>query len=534
VSLKIDIRYDGVNARQPRARTVTARVVIIGAGVGGLSAAIALAARGLEVTVVERHAWPGGKLREVQVGTSAIDCGPTVLTLRNVFDELFDEAGAQLDDYVTLQPAEILARHAWGPEQHLDLFADTERSATAIGQLAGAAAARGYRRFAAAAARLYATLEMPFLRAPRPRNALALASAVGARGLLELGRGSPFRSLWDVLGDYFADARLRQLFARYATYCGSSPFAAPATLIVVAHVEQRGVWLVAGGMARLAEALARLAARLGVELRYGNPAVEVTTEHDRVAGVTLADGERLRTTAVVANVDVAALAAGELGPAAQRAVAAAFVEPRSLSALTWSVEGNAGDWPLSRHNVFFSADYRREFIELFAEHRCPREPTVYVCAQDRAASAAPATRAARAERLFVLINAPAASHGRLDEGEIERCRASTWLQLQRCGLHLTNAAAPLTTTPADFARLFPKTNGALYGGASHGWRASFRRPTAATRLPGLYLAGGSTHPGPGLPLAALSGRIAAALVLAQSASTRPLRRTATHGGTSMR
>ena len=232
----------------------TCRVAVIGAGVGGLAAALALAAHGLEVVVLERAAAPGGKMREIALGDARLDAGPTVFTMRWVLEEIFAEAGAALDAHLALRPAAVLARHAWdGDGGRLDLHADPARSAEAIGEFAGPAEARGYLAFCDRARRIYATLERPFIRAPRP-SMLSLITAAWPAGLAELWGVSPFATLWKALGDHFRDARLRQLFGRYATYCGSSPFLAPATLMLIAHVEQQGVWLVEGGMHRVARA----------------------------------------------------------------------------------------------------------------------------------------------------------------------------------------------------------------------------------------------------------------------------------------
>lgn len=509
----------------------THHAVILGAGVGGLAAAIDLAARGLAVTVVERAAGPGGKMRGVEIGGRSLDAGPTVLTLRAVFDQLFDDAGASLDDHVTLRPLTVLARHAWSDSERLDLFADPQQSASAIGDFAGAAAARGFEEFCAQARRIFDTLDLSFMRTQRP-DPVSLAIAVAPQGLRKLWGISPFTTLWQALGRYFHDPRLRQLFGRYATYCGSSPFAAPATLMLVAHAEQMGVWTVDGGMHRLAEAMARLAAARGVSLRYGAEVAEVLVSRGRACGVRLASNEHLIADAVICNADVAALPAGLLGCKAEHAVAKMPAKARSLSAVTWTMNAAAQGFPLHRHNVFFSRDYPAEFDQL-GHGRLPRDPTVYVCAQDRddSASAPPGP-----ERLLCLVNAPPTGDAEsFDAAEIDQCRETTFRRLQACGLRLAcDPSATMVTTPADFHRLYPATGGALYGRASHGWLASFQRPAARSRLPGLYLAGGSTHPGPGVPMAAISGRLAARCVIADLGSTRSSRATAMRGGTSMR
>lgn len=508
------------------------RVVIVGAGIGGLVCAALLAAHGLDVTVVEKESEPGGKMRRVAIDGAAIDAGPTVFTLRDVFESVFAAAGASLDDHVVMRRADTLARHAWAGDRRLDLFSDVDRSAEAIGDFAGAEEARRFRAFCARARRVYATLDRPFMRSA-PAGVLGLVGRVGLAGLPDLARIAPFTSLWRALGDHFHDPRLRQLFGRYATYCGSSPFLAPATLMLVAHVEQEGVWLVEGGMHRLAQALADVTARSGGILRYGVAATEVCVDGGRVAGVDLATGERLEADTVVVNADVSAIAEGLLGDAIAHATARVPLSQRSLSAVTWTLLAETSGFPLLRHNVFFSNDYPGEFDDLTRHRRLPRRPTVYVCAQDRGDRD---SGLAGPERLLCLVNAPPTGDDpRFDASEIMQCEELTFAHLRRCGLRVDRRTdRTIATTPADFARMFPATGGALYGRASHGWMASFRRPGARTAIPGLYLAGGSTHPGPGVPMVALSGQQAAISVMTDRASTRQFLPAATPGGMSMR
>ena len=488
------------------------RVVVVGAGIGGLAAALDLAARGIEVLVFERASTPGGKMREIAVGKVRIDAGPTVLTMRWVFEELFAAAGASLGDHLTLRPAEVLARHAWSDTESLDLFADVARSADAIGTFAGLAEARAFREFTERAGNVYRTLERLFIRSSRP-SPLGLVRAAGLRGLGELWRISPFTTLWRALGQHFRDPRLQQLFGRYATYCGSSPFLAPATLMLVAHVEQAGVWLVDGGMHRIACALESLAQTRGARFRYDAEVTEVIERGGRATGVRLFTGERIDADAVIINADVAAVARGRFGTPVSRVTPPTPHDARSLSAVTWNLVARTEGFPLLRHTVFFSRDYPAEFEDILRHDRIPSEPTVYVCAQDRDDRGD--TRPSGPERLLCLVNAPASGDTRaFDAAEIARCEARAFALLERCGLQVERSPGQcVVTTPADFERLFPSTGGALYGRASHGWTASFQRPNARSLMEGLYHAGGSVHPGPGVPMAALSGRLAARALL---------------------
>ncbi len=499
-------------------------VVVVGAGVGGLAAAIDLARGGADVLVVEKATAPGGKMRHIEVDGMAIDAGPTVFTMRWVFDSLFADAGRRLQDFVTLRPAEILARHAWRPGAHqgahqgahpgarqggrLDLFADIERSADAIATFAGPRDAQGYRDFCARAADVYRTLREPFMASQLP-SPVELVRRVGLSRLDAMWRTAPLRTFWSALGQHFHDPRLRQLFGRYATYVGSSPFLAPATLMLVAHVEQDGVWLVEGGMRRVADALCALGTSLGARYRFGAEVREILVEKGRAAGVVLATGERIAADSVVFNGDAAALSRGLLGGAVTGAVPVADARRRSLSAVTWCMRARAHGFPLLHHNVFFAEDYAAEFSAVFRDRGITQWPTVYVCAQDRGAAERQAAGAV--ERFLVLINAPA-------DGDTREFNAVDYAPrvfglLRDCGLDLEPAGEGVATTPDGFEKLFPASGGALYGRANHGAMASFRRPGAKSRIPGLYLAGGSVHPGAGIPMAAMSGRLAAARLL---------------------
>ena len=204
------------------------RVVVVGAGMAGLVSALRLAHAGLDVTVVEAAAGPGGKVRQLEVDGAAIDSGPTVFTMRWVFDQILDAVGTSLDAELRIQPLAVLARHWWEDGSTLDLHADARRSRDAVARFAGAAEAQRFDAFCAQARTVYRTLEGPYMRQRLP-GMVGLSASLGLRGMGVLAGLGPMRSLWHSLGRHFHDPRMRQLFGRYATYTGSSPWAAPAT-----------------------------------------------------------------------------------------------------------------------------------------------------------------------------------------------------------------------------------------------------------------------------------------------------------------
>ncbi len=494
--------------------------VVIGAGVAGLAMAIRLASMGVRVTLLERHAHIGGKIRTTPSSAGPVDAGPTVLTMRQVFDDLFQTAGARLDDYVKLIPQHILARHFWDDGSQLDLYADAEDSVAAVTQFAGSKAGHEFRAFKNRAAKLFEAFDAPMMRSAEPKLAALTKHVMRNPHLVR--HMAPLSSLAGMLKKQFSDPRLRQLFGRYATYVGGVPHLSPAVLALIWHAEASGVWAVKGGMHMLAKALYDLALRLGVQIETGAHVQSIEVQGAAVQSVLLKNGTRLRAPIVVHAGDPRALAAGALGVTVSSVAVETLRAKRSLSARVHSFAAVASGPDLAHHNVFFAHTPNSEFPEL-VKGRIPSDPTLYLCAQ---------TGANGMERFEIIANAPA-DPSQLSEKDLDTWHLMIMKRMKQFGVTFDPMPTPQSvTTPRMFNTLFPETLGALYGQSPHGMMAAFQRPTARSGIAGLYLCGGGTHPGAGVPMATLSAQHAAEAIWKDRISTSPSAQTAMRGGMS--
>lgn len=503
---------------------MSGRVVIVGAGIGGLAAALRLAHAGCAVTVIEAQGGPGGKMRTVASVAGAVDAGPTVLTMLPVFGELFADVAEDIAAHLTLTPLTILARHFWQDGARLDLMADPEHSAANIGTAFGARAVADFRAFRARARRLFDAFDAPMMQAAQPSQAALTARVLRQPRLI--ADMAPHRSLAGMLKGAFRDPHLAQLFGRYATYVGGNPFRAPALLALIAESESRGVWAVQGGMHRLAQVIEGLARARAAQFHYATRAQRIEVQGGQAAAVQTTAG-RFAADAVLFNGDPRALATGLLGDAARRAVPQVSHAPRSLSAYVHAFAAMPQGVDLAYHNVFFGPSPGAEFGPL-DQGRRPEQATLYLCAQDRAAAAPTGP-----ERFEIILNGPPTGDRPEPEKDSATCQTQVFARLAQFGL--TFAPQPglaSLTTPHGFARLFPASQGSLYGQSPHGLTAALRRPTARTPVAGLYLAGGGTHPGAGVPMATLSARHAAAAIMSDLALRLTSRPTAMPGGMS--
>lgn len=483
-------------------------VVVIGGGIGGLSTAITLAAQGIRVALYEQQESVGGKMSQIVRDGYRWDTGPSVITMRHVFARLFAQAGRRLEDYLDLVPVDPLTRYFYPDGVALDVSRDWPEFAAALEQLAPDDVA-GYLRFLAYAADIHRVTGPVFIYDQPPT--LGSFLRVPPTDMLRVDAWS---TMHQAISRHVRSPHLRQLLGRFATYVGASPYQAPATLSVVAHVELTGgVWYPRGGIYQIAEAMRRLALELGVSIHNGRGVARILTEAQRAVGIALENGETVPATAVVANVDVATVYKTLLAPTdvPTGVVASLTRQETSCSGFILLLGIKRQHARLAHHNIFFSADYPGEFRDIFSHGRPPQDPTIYVAITSKSD---PDHAPEGHENWFILVNAPAAD-GRFDwTTQASAYRDHVLAVLARHGYDIRNdIASEVCWTPLDIAARTGAWRGALYGISSNNALNAFRRPhNRCPHLAGLYFAGGTTHPGGGVPMVTLSGMVAADLV----------------------
>lgn len=505
------------------------RVVVVGGGLAGLAAAVELACRGVAVTLVERNRHLGGKMNVLSDGGFTFDMGPTILTMPQVVRGIIERSGRRVADYIDLVRLDPQWRCFYEDGLRLDLLQDPTKMALEIERVTGMAGEGArYRRFIDFSRRMMRLSEKVFfykdlggmldlMRRPPPRDPEILRDVLAMR---------LYSTVAGTAHGYLREPHLRQLVEHFLQYVGSSPFMAPAilTLIAAAQVDH-GCWYAMGGTRTVARALERILREEGGEILVGTGVSRLVTEGRRVRGVELDDGRALFADAVVSNCDVQRtyrdLGGDDRSVGEQRRIARRY-RPACSGVVLYLGLSRRYDH-LLHHNFIFSGDSRREFEDIYERGIPARDPTLYVCAPSRTdETQAPAGK----EALYVLIHTPFQRGGQRWEGAgglLESYRPVIIDKLKRHGMGDLERVIEVehALTPASIDRMYNAEGGAIYGLASHGRLNGGFKPSNRSRTwKGLYLAGGSVNPGPGVPMVLMSG-VTAATAVAEDLAIAP-------------
>lgn len=484
------------------------KAAIIGGGLGGLSAAIYARLEGLEVDLYEAHSETGGKAASIEMEGFRFDTGPSLLTMPFVLEELFSAAKRNMSDYLELTRLEESCRYFYPDGSIIQANEDRDVFGTSLEQ-ATIDTRDSLFRYLDYSKTIYDLTANLFLYHDF-HEMDTFREHADLETLKNLGSIDMFRTVHGANRSFFNDQKTIQFFDRYATFNGSSPFKAPATLNIIPHVEYTlGSFVPRGGIIQIPRALDRLARELGVNIYTSTRVNAVNLEKKKVRGIQV-NGEDRDYDLVISNVDVNVLYRDLLKDTRSRdARRYRKLEPSS-SALVflWGIDRINED--LATHNIFFSTDYTREFKELFNKKICPHDPTVYVYTSSRFNSQdAPREK----ENWFVMINSPH-DNGQDWEYEKKESRNRVLSRLKTAGFNIEqHICCEHTITPVDIEKRTSSFRGSLYGISSNTKAAAFlRQRNRSLRYPGLFFTGGSAHPGGGIPLVILSGKIAVDLV----------------------
>jgi phytoene desaturase len=489
-------------------------VIVIGAGLGGLSAAIRLAKSGFSVRVLEKNTNVGGKVNFVEERGYKFDTGASLLTMRHVLEDLFKAVGRRIEDYLEIVSCEPLCRYRWVDETVFDASADLRKTESEIEKIS-LPDVENFRRYLADARCKYEVSERTFL----AHSLNDLPRLLRPKYLKDLLAISSTQTLDRYNKKYFKSPKLQQLFNRFATYNGSSPYLTPATFALIPYVEfGLGVWYVRGGMYLIPKALEKLADELNVKIKTDCAVEKIVVENKKAVGVRLKTGEILPSDFVITNADAIETYRNLIDAPNRKSFPDKKldkIEP-SCSGFVILLGVRKKLDSLAHHNILFSNDYRAEFDAIFKQKRPAQDPTVYVCAASRTDE----TQAPEGcENLFVLVNAPYTSEQTDWQTEAKSYRDLVLKKLENFGLKDLEKLIEFEQiiTPEDFEKKYNANRGSIYGVSSNGVFSAFLRPPNKSKdIENLYFTGGATHPGGGIPLVLLSGKFAADLILRKS------------------
>ncbi|MFN0055878.1 MAG: phytoene desaturase family protein [Planctomycetales bacterium] len=490
------------------------RIGIIGGGLGGLSAACTLAARGHAVVLFEHNDWLGGKAAVLQRDGFRFDMGPTILMLPSVLRRIFAEAGRSLDEALDLIRLDPQWRCFFDDGSQLDLVSQTDEMEMRLERFTqGTAASAGYRKFLGVARRMHDVSERFFFwkSVGSVRDTLTPRQMLSWKVLRDVANLRFGRSVAGLVRSNIPDARVAQMVDHFTQYVGSAPEASPAVLCGIAHMQtSEGIWYPRGGTRAIPESLVRLATELGVEFRMGVQVTRIVTDHDAVQAVELNSGECVPVRAVISNCDSVRTHRELLtGRAAARFARRRRYEP-ACSGVVLYLGLKRRYEQLLHHNFLFSHDPHAEFHAIYRQAIPAPDPTCYVCAP---AISEPGVAPAGGEALYILVHTPYLRPHH-DWGQMWPGYRETILDKLERTAGLTDLRAQIVCeerlTPDDIHRRYHVLNGAIYGLASHGlFQGGFKPANRSPDVRGLYLAGGAAHPGPGMPMVLMSGWIAA-------------------------
>ena len=490
------------------------RVGVVGGGLGGLAAACTLAARGHNVTLLEKNPWLGGKAAVLEEQGYRFDMGPTILTVPKVLEKIFAEAGKKLNDELDLVRLDPQWRCFYEDGSVLDLLQDTEQMAQRIGEFSSVPGdASSYTDFLKLSEELHDISDRFFFwkSVEDIQDTMDLKATFNLAMLRDLVKLRMGRSVAGTIRGHIDDHRVAQMLDHFTQYVGSSPYESPAVLCSIAHMQtEGGVWYPIGGTRAVPEALARLAESLGVEVRTETGVQRILTDNDKVTGVLTDTGETLPFSTVVSNMDSVRtyreLVGGEVG---ERFDQRRRFKPACSGVVLYLGLDRAYEH-LMHHNFVFSRDPEEEFDWIYNQGEPAPDPTCYVAAPSRteAAVAPPG-----GEALYVLVHTPFLGAHHDWREMFPNYRRVILDKLKSCGGMEDieeRIVVERALTPQDIHDRYNVLKGAIYGLASHGrYLGAFKPGNRSREIEGLYLAGGAAHPGPGMPMVMMSGWIAA-------------------------
>ena len=491
------------------------RVAVVGAGLGGLSAAISLRAAGYDVEVFEKNPHIGGKLNVLTKDGFTFDLGPSIFTLPQFFRDLFERAGKNMDDYVTLEPVTPHWRNFFDDGLVIDLYQEDPLMRRELEKLGGNPEDhwREFQSFLAYARKQYEIIDEGYFRKGLDNLWEFLRYYVFKR----LGANIDYRNtMAQSIEQRFTSPHLRSIFEYFIKYVGSSALASPGYMNLMPVIQfDYGLWYVRGGMYALADGLGKLMEEMHIPVHLNADVASIDKSGRRVTGLTLADGTRFQSDLVVSNMEVI--------PAYQKLLGEPPRFMRKLKKFAPACSGlviHIGTkeiYPqLAHHNFFFSGNQHKHFRTVFQEGKLPEDPTLYVVAPTRTD---PSKAPAGCDNIKILPHIPPLEEGSgITHDDYMALRDRVLIKMERLGLKnlRANIVTEDTLTPVDIERMYRSNRGSIYGVVTD-WKKNhgFKAPKTSTKYRNLYFCGGSVNPGGGMPMAVLSGQKVADRIIAR-------------------